>query len=152
MGRLTWKKEDGTWGLINADIKECPREFYGALCKLKDYEETGLEPDKIAEIDELYLEKCREVNGMKTEGGTKPNDERLFIEDKHGNRVEIKKINMLDNETNIVILKSDFVMREDRMEELEEKYTKKFGSKVVIIDAEFGEIYGAARKISEGRD
>ena len=64
MGRLTWKKPDGTWGLANGDIKAVPREYYGHMCKLKDYEETGLEPGRIEEVNELYLEKCKEVNEL----------------------------------------------------------------------------------------
>lgn len=61
MERLTWKNPDGTWGLNNMDIKDVPRELYGAVCKLKDYEETGLMPEQIVEMDELYLKKCQEV-------------------------------------------------------------------------------------------
>lgn len=61
MGRLTWNNPDGTWGLKNMDIKDVPRELYGAVCKLKDYEKTGLMPEQIVEMDELYLEKCKEV-------------------------------------------------------------------------------------------
>ena len=41
MGRLTWKKENGEWGLHGYDIKKVPTELYGTLCKLKDYEELG---------------------------------------------------------------------------------------------------------------
>ena len=41
MERLTWKKENGEWGLHGYDIKKVPTELYGALCKLKDYEEIG---------------------------------------------------------------------------------------------------------------
>ena len=48
-------------------MKKIPRELYGALCKLKDYEETGLEPDKAAEIDAIYLDKCKEVNRLKSQ-------------------------------------------------------------------------------------
>ncbi|MBP3577697.1 MAG: hypothetical protein J6K15_06270 [Lachnospiraceae bacterium] len=32
--------------------------------KLKAYEETGLNPDRIEEVNELYLEKCKEVNRL----------------------------------------------------------------------------------------
>lgn len=71
MGRLTYKNQDGTWGLNNAyDIKKVPKELYGALCKLKDYEETGLEPDKAAEFDSMYLEKCKEINELKKQVAT----------------------------------------------------------------------------------
>lgn len=36
-------------------------KLYGALWKLKQYEELGLQPDKIEQMDELYREKCEEV-------------------------------------------------------------------------------------------
>lgn len=53
MGRLTYKNPDGTWGLNNGyDIKKVPSELYGALCKLKYYEDTGLNPEQIIELAE----------------------------------------------------------------------------------------------------
>ncbi len=67
MGRLTWKNPDGTWGLNNMDIKDVPKELYGAVCKLKDYEETGLMPERMVEMDELYTEKCKEVAKLQKE-------------------------------------------------------------------------------------
>lgn len=45
--------------------KEVWEILYGALYKLLKYEDTGLEPDQIREMDEFYLEKCREVNDLK---------------------------------------------------------------------------------------
>lgn len=35
-----------------------------ALEELLEYKETGLTPDKIREMDKLYLEKCQEVNSL----------------------------------------------------------------------------------------
>lgn len=35
------------------------------LLELKAYKETGLTPAKIKEMDELYTEKCIEVNNLK---------------------------------------------------------------------------------------
>lgn len=67
MERLTFKNPDGTWGLKNMDIKDVPHELYGAICKLKDYEETGLTPHMMQEIDELYTEKCKELAESKKE-------------------------------------------------------------------------------------
>lgn len=67
MGRLTWKNPDGTWGLNNMDIREVPGELYGAVCKLKDYEETGLMPEQLVEMDELYSEKCKEAAKLQKE-------------------------------------------------------------------------------------
>lgn len=68
MQRLTYKNPDGTFGLNNGyDMQKVPTELYGAIWKLKDYEETGLDPETLKEIDKLYLEKCEEVNRIKAE-------------------------------------------------------------------------------------
>lgn len=57
MNRLTEKDERGNWNLkglpwealnTGATITREVREIlYGALCKLKDYEDTGLSPDDV---------------------------------------------------------------------------------------------------------
>ena len=79
MQRLTYKNQDGTWGMNNGyDMHKVPSELYGALWKLRQYEESGLSPEEvmeykklgltpeqIREIDKLYLEKCQEVNKLK---------------------------------------------------------------------------------------
>lgn len=36
-------------------------EGYRGMCTLKAYEDTGLTPEQIREIDRLYTEKCRKV-------------------------------------------------------------------------------------------
>lgn len=63
---LTWTK-DGEWGLNGMDIKDVPNNLYGAVCKLHNYEIIGLEPEEIEMLDELYLEKCKEVTALKKE-------------------------------------------------------------------------------------
>ena len=60
MGRLTERDKVGNWGLkriqwenllIGVPItRETYEALYGALCKLRDYEDTGLSP---AEVEEL---------------------------------------------------------------------------------------------------
>ena len=65
--RLTWKRKDGSWGLHGVDVASLNNTLYGVAAKLKDYEETGLAPDQIRNMDELYLEKCEEVNRLKSE-------------------------------------------------------------------------------------
>lgn len=50
---LTNSKSDGSWSVIGSNGKEIPWKdvpvlLYGALCKLRDYEKTGLSPDTIA--------------------------------------------------------------------------------------------------------
>lgn len=49
---LTKSNPDGKWCVIGVDgkivpWKAIPKELYGALCKLRDYEKTGLSPDTI---------------------------------------------------------------------------------------------------------
>ena len=44
---LTYTNPDGEWGLKGYDIKQVPAELYGAICKLRDYENTGYQPDEI---------------------------------------------------------------------------------------------------------
>ena len=38
--------------------------IYNCLKELLEYRETELTPDKIREMDKLYLEKCQEVNSL----------------------------------------------------------------------------------------
>lgn len=45
---------------IKVLFKEIDDGYIG-MCTLKAYEDTGLTPEKIQEIDRLYAEKCREV-------------------------------------------------------------------------------------------
>lgn len=40
------------------------QKLYAALCKLKEYEDTGLSPEQLEAIDEMYREKCEEVVRM----------------------------------------------------------------------------------------
>ena len=57
MGRLTEKDDLGNWGLKGVRweqlregqviTKAVAQKLYGALCKLKDYEDTGCSPDEV---------------------------------------------------------------------------------------------------------
>ena len=48
--RLTWTKPNGEWGLGDVDLSKLPPAVYGALCKLKHYED---------ELDKLRADKPR---------------------------------------------------------------------------------------------
>ena len=65
MNRITYKNPDGTWGIKGLEWNEIPetlqKKLYGAFCKLRDYENTGLDVRKLEEIDRLYQEQCREL-------------------------------------------------------------------------------------------
>lgn len=55
-------------------VREEAMTIYWAL---KKYEDTGLTPDQIREIDRLYLEKCQEANALLEENRWIPVSERL---------------------------------------------------------------------------
>lgn len=71
MNRLTQKNDRGEWSLKGVSWKQLMTGekitritnslLYGALYKLMRYEDTGLSPDQIREMDELYHKKCIEV-------------------------------------------------------------------------------------------
>lgn len=71
MNRLVEKRDSGSWGLKGVDWKQIApgakitdevwRKLYGALYKLKDYEDTGLMPD---EIDKLNAEMQEQARAM----------------------------------------------------------------------------------------
>ena len=44
-----------------AITKEIYEKLYGALWKLMEYEDTGLDPQQIRELDKLYAELCKEL-------------------------------------------------------------------------------------------
>ena len=67
---LTKTKPDGTWSVIGADGKEIPwkdvpNELYGAICKLRDYEKTGLSPDTIEITRDENKRLCDENRRLK---------------------------------------------------------------------------------------
>ena len=47
MERLTIKEPSGKWFIRGVDFQSLSPTVYGALCKLLDYEETGLDPDEV---------------------------------------------------------------------------------------------------------
>ena len=42
---LTETRSDGSWSVSGIDFKDCKGNMYGALCRLRDYEKTGLNPE-----------------------------------------------------------------------------------------------------------
>lgn len=77
MGRLTEQDEQGNWcvkGLpwkdtyVGQIITENTNEkIYGALCKLKDYEESGLDPEEAYRLKELNTPIIPEFEGDGTD-------------------------------------------------------------------------------------
>ena len=67
---LTKTNPDGTWGVIGTASggivpwKEIPAELYGALCKLRDYEKTGLNPETIEIVVHENKRLCEEIRKL----------------------------------------------------------------------------------------
>lgn len=93
MKRLTEKDDLGNWCLkgvrweqlragqvITKDVSE---RLYGALCKLKDYEDTGCIPDGIADLVENYAKAMTLLAGQIEEHSWIPVEERLPEEDEY---------------------------------------------------------------------
>lgn len=49
------------------DAREVRKHAMTIYWQLKKYEDVGLTPDQIREMDKLYLAKCEEVNQLKAE-------------------------------------------------------------------------------------
>ena len=77
MNRLTKRDEyDGEAYFPNWSQR--PRTYLGEECeKLASYEDTGLTPEQIIEIDKLYAEKCRELADERKKHEWIPCSERL---------------------------------------------------------------------------
>ena len=58
-GNLTWKKENGEWGLDGVDLATLPPVVYGALCKLKDIEHPSCPTngDRVRSMSDEELSK-----------------------------------------------------------------------------------------------
>ena len=93
MGRLTQKDDKGNWSLKNipwGELFEGRRigqkarwAIYEALCKLKDYEDTGLEPGKLQEMDEEYQELAKEVARLREKERWNPVEEKFPEDDNY---------------------------------------------------------------------
>ena len=66
---LTYMFPDGTWGMRGYDIKQIPQELYGALCKLRDYEKTGYQPNEIPDISQIIKNITTSANSRNEETG-----------------------------------------------------------------------------------
>jgi len=69
-GKLGWQLIAG-WMSVRGDVKA----YNKAVEKLAEYEDTGLTPEQIIEIDKLYLKKCEEVNKLLAESQERKEEE-----------------------------------------------------------------------------
>lgn len=61
---LTKRLPDGTWTCEGVDLREVEPAVYGALCKLRDYERTGLNPSDFRSnsYENKYMVKVKYEN------------------------------------------------------------------------------------------
>ncbi len=62
MKRLTYHEPDGTFGVEGIDMGKLDARLYLCICKLKDYEDTGVSPSDMQRfLDEFaWIYKRRE--------------------------------------------------------------------------------------------
>lgn len=79
MKRLTIpdEKTEGGWKRAVIDPKEVKKHAMTLYWTLKKYEDTGLTPEQIRQIDVLYAKKCREVADLQKAQRWIPVEERL---------------------------------------------------------------------------
>lgn len=64
MGRLTYS-EGGRFGVVGMNEANEEEKLYGCICKLKDYENTGLSPDEVERLlDDESCEPARRVQSI----------------------------------------------------------------------------------------
>jgi hypothetical protein len=61
---LTERKPNGEWSCKGVDLRDVDPVIYGALCRLRDYERTGLNPDafKSSSYDNKFMYKVMYEN------------------------------------------------------------------------------------------
>lgn len=67
MERLTYRVNTGIQDVVLTDsksVEEC-LEWENVLERLAEYEDIGLTPEQLREIDKLYAEKCKEMADAK---------------------------------------------------------------------------------------
>lgn len=70
MGRITQKEPNGRWWIQGVDFAALPSAAYGALCKLLNYEDTGLSPDEVERMkdDAKEIHIGSEIQGYEVYG------------------------------------------------------------------------------------
>ena len=95
MGRLIEKDDLGNWCLKGVRweqlragqviTKEVSERLYGALCKLKDYEDTGCNPDDVEHLNDFTQNEAvklvQKLNAEEKKHRWIPVEERLPEED-----------------------------------------------------------------------
>ncbi len=66
-GRLIKKEIDGRFYIEGVDISTLSPELYSVVYKLKNYEESGLSPDEVSTLKDLYDDACETISRQRNE-------------------------------------------------------------------------------------
>lgn len=68
---LTKTNPDGTWSCTGIEFKGLSGNMYGALCRLRDYEKTGLNPDdfRANSYEKMYVYKIHYTKSVVDKDG-----------------------------------------------------------------------------------
>ena len=66
---MTRTKPDGSWNVVGfcgkiIPWKDIPKELVGAICRLHDYEKTGLSPESVELIRDENKRLCDEIKKL----------------------------------------------------------------------------------------
>ena len=61
MKRLTYQESDGRFGVVGMKAGNEDKKLYACVCKLKDYENTGLSPDEIEKLNDFSQSQCAKL-------------------------------------------------------------------------------------------
>ena len=96
MGRLTYENQYGEWGLKGIQWEELHEgktiskdmqwAIFGVLGKLKDYEDTGLEPD---EVERLTADSDQDAGNWNVEKAIFELQERIVLCERYGLKYQI---------------------------------------------------------------
>ncbi|MDO5558099.1 MAG: hypothetical protein Q4F95_00710 [Oscillospiraceae bacterium] len=62
MNRLTYS-ENGRWGVIGMNEQNQDEKLYGVACKLKDYEQCGMDPDELQDMLMFEIKIGSDIQG-----------------------------------------------------------------------------------------
>lgn len=153
MGRLTYKNRDGKWGLKGIQWKELHEgktiskdmrwAIYGVLCKLKDYEDTELEPDEVERL--VYDSSKVDVGNGNPEKAIAVLQDQIAFQEREGDKYrltdyyEALKVAVAALKGQLTAKQEDWILVKKRLPERDDFYlttvkTKIMGSSYWLVE------------------
>lgn len=93
MNRLTYKEPDGTWGIAGMNEKNEKEKLYAVCAKLKDYEETGMQPNEVEQLKDNATDVI--INKLKEQR------EQISLKINEDTGDQFNKLSLMRTENNI---------------------------------------------------